>query len=74
MSDCSSRVGHPLPNHPSPTHTWETGRDKERWEKNITRGIKTSSERDQQHIQPKPNNSQATSERHRNKKEKESYL
>lgn len=30
MKDCSSRVEHPLPTHPSPTHGW-TERNMERW-------------------------------------------
>lgn len=42
MKDCSSRVEHPLPNHPSPTHDWETERYMERSKKKKTRSERTT--------------------------------
>lgn len=57
MKDCSSRVEHPLPNHPSPTHDW-TERNMERWDEKKKNTLK------EQHIAPK-SYSQATMECHK---------
>lgn len=56
MKDCSSRVEHPLPNHPSPTHDWET-------ERYMERSKKKKHAAKEQHIAPK-SYSQATTECH----------